>query len=511
MRDPNAQHADGSQRSVSASHLQPVGVEHVAKDRVGDWSPQEGGVALRSLGPSGFRSPALREQVWEYCQLGVTTGRIVRRDGQRYRTYECWVRFYSPDGRVIHHEIARSGVISPVSFSSAMAILGGAGWELVSLQHGVGIDGRSTNITGHLMRNDKAAYFKRPHRQGRSTEEPFLNRLDRVIRRPPVTSSSSSVLEPLEPAKSRRLGRRQPESTEITEAPSNLRDRPSASQAGLDRSPTAAQTPVEALSNDDFATGDGDVADATSEQVESLQLDVDAPAFAPPESHRTAAPEVADTFGASATQAASTTSSAASSKPSDSSNDRPTLRQSGTASIGGARGTTSLSPMSSDTDRDTPGASEPGAIGDATQAPGTEPSHDHSAGAYPSDVDDSSPDAPSSDAPGTDSAGPHSAGNDAPGSEPPASDTDTNAPDDTDEPTGATSSHSTRDPDVPPAEADTAKKSRLEQARPAADDADTPGTSGTAGGPSGSTPSRAANRRNNNANRRGKGRRRGKG
>ena len=198
----------------------------------------------------------MREQVWEYCQLGVTTGRIVRRDGQRYRTYECWVRFYSPDGRVIHHEIARSGVISPVSFSSAMAILGGAGWELVSLQHGVGIDGRSTNITGHLMRNDKAAYFKRPHRQGRATEEPFLNRLDRVIRRPPVTSSSSSVVEPIEPTRGRRLGRRPVESTELSELRAARDAQRGSLPSGTDAEPAMPELGEQAADADDPGASD---------------------------------------------------------------------------------------------------------------------------------------------------------------------------------------------------------------------------------------------------------------
>ena len=62
-------------------------------------------------------------------------------------------------------------------WEKALGLLGGSGWELVNIQHGISITTGSSFISnsGGLDISNSVAYFKRPAISGRAVDEPELN------------------------------------------------------------------------------------------------------------------------------------------------------------------------------------------------------------------------------------------------------------------------------------------------------------------------------------------------
>jgi hypothetical protein len=119
-------------------------------------------------------------QQWEFCRLVLTSTRE-KRDTCTGLTYDCSVCYCGPTGPVTRQlaEHSENKQVNP--FSAAMGSLGAAGWELVSVQHGISVfvpdaSMGSSNAakSGHLRWNNVVAWFKRPVRHGRPVDEPRL-------------------------------------------------------------------------------------------------------------------------------------------------------------------------------------------------------------------------------------------------------------------------------------------------------------------------------------------------
>jgi hypothetical protein len=108
------------------------------------------------------------EQLWEYCELHLYDSQ--RRDGAWF--YSLAIRYHSEHGRLrvlstMDRQDSHGWAVNP--WAKAMGLLGQAGWELVSVQHG--------NLEAEhkaLLRNEAVAYFKRPVQPGRGIDEPAL-------------------------------------------------------------------------------------------------------------------------------------------------------------------------------------------------------------------------------------------------------------------------------------------------------------------------------------------------
>ncbi len=121
----------------------------------------------------------MAEQQWEYCELVLDTIKEIKKGGrQQGWGYDCHISFYGPGGKF--SQLASSDNVSPFNpWKRAMAFLGSAGWELVSVQHGNvalslgGIPSTQT-IWDALSMSNRVAYLKRPVVSGRPIDEPKL-------------------------------------------------------------------------------------------------------------------------------------------------------------------------------------------------------------------------------------------------------------------------------------------------------------------------------------------------
>ena len=121
-------------------------------------------------------------QQWEYCELGL--GDFKKHGGGLFGgkerwSYDCWLVFCGPDGQTHHHKLAdKEG--EPLDFDpwrKALAFLGGAGWELMSVQLGnlafsLGGILRTDYVWNTLSWSNKIAYLKRPVIAERAVDEP---------------------------------------------------------------------------------------------------------------------------------------------------------------------------------------------------------------------------------------------------------------------------------------------------------------------------------------------------
>ena len=121
-------------------------------------------------------NPDSREQKWEYCAL-VSHASEDRRAPQ---TWACRVSYFSTDG-VKTSRVQDIGEAYPSDvFERALAQLGNAGWELVSLHHelvrnNMNISGEeflATVHTGYTFSPFGVAYLKRPVQTGRAIDQP---------------------------------------------------------------------------------------------------------------------------------------------------------------------------------------------------------------------------------------------------------------------------------------------------------------------------------------------------
>ena len=131
----------------------------------------------------------MTEQKWEFCELRLFSLQQIKINkgplkGQYESYYNCVVVYYSPSGDAVSKqlpELLPENQIRPTKFnpfSKAMGLLGAAGWELVSVQHGNryshGGGQVSTVEENGLVWTNKSAYFKRPILPGRAVDGPKL-------------------------------------------------------------------------------------------------------------------------------------------------------------------------------------------------------------------------------------------------------------------------------------------------------------------------------------------------
>ena len=115
----------------------------------------------------------MAEQQWEYCELVLGSWREDKK--RKGWCYDCYIRYYSPTGGRILRELATLESTVPYNpFAQAMALLGAAGWELVSVQHGNTSGGPHWCGEYTLVWDNRVAYFKRPVLSGRAVDEPKL-------------------------------------------------------------------------------------------------------------------------------------------------------------------------------------------------------------------------------------------------------------------------------------------------------------------------------------------------
>jgi hypothetical protein len=116
----------------------------------------------------------MAEQQWEYCELFL--GKITEKKKKGFLC-DCYLRYNSPTGQstlVLLATLKEAVTYNP--FTRAMGLLGGAGWELVSVQYG-NKSGWEINDDA-LIKSNRAAYFKRPVMTGRAVDEPKLSICD---------------------------------------------------------------------------------------------------------------------------------------------------------------------------------------------------------------------------------------------------------------------------------------------------------------------------------------------
>lgn len=133
---------------------------------------------------------------WEYCQLSLTG--MERDEGGGWR-YFCTLQYLTPDGARTVELADGKTVLAENPFRLAMARLGAAGWELVTIEADFTATGSPTarvsgSVRGNLrgfeakgvgadvhvelaLRHDwtrRFAFFKRPTLDGRRIDEPAV-------------------------------------------------------------------------------------------------------------------------------------------------------------------------------------------------------------------------------------------------------------------------------------------------------------------------------------------------
>lgn len=122
------------------------------------------------------RNSGNAEHSWEYCAL-VSHASEDRRSPQ---TWACRISYFALEGVMTSH-VQNVGEAYPSdTFERALAQLGRAGWELVSLHHELvrnnmnvtGEEFLATIHTGYSFSPFGVAYLKRPVQAGRAIDQP---------------------------------------------------------------------------------------------------------------------------------------------------------------------------------------------------------------------------------------------------------------------------------------------------------------------------------------------------
>ena len=114
------------------------------------------------------------QEQWEYCELGMSTSKENDRKNHLWG-YDVWINYLASDGRSIFQQLSALG--DKLSFNPwrrALGLLGGAGWELVNVQHGNASTGTAINWQNTLIWDNRVAYLKRRVLPGRAVDEPKL-------------------------------------------------------------------------------------------------------------------------------------------------------------------------------------------------------------------------------------------------------------------------------------------------------------------------------------------------
>lgn len=113
---------------------------------------------------------------WEFCQVRLVGSALAQEQEMRH-TLDV---FYLDGTGVQARALARIGhpgeegrVWAYSPFSAALGLLGAAGWELVTVQHGA-IAPTIPSHAGDLRADNIIAYLKRPVVAGRAVDQPTL-------------------------------------------------------------------------------------------------------------------------------------------------------------------------------------------------------------------------------------------------------------------------------------------------------------------------------------------------
>ena len=113
---------------------------------------------------------------WEFCQLRLVASALVKDQGMRHTLDVFYIGGAGVQARSLSR-IGHPGEEGPVwtynPFQAALGLLGAAGWELVTVQHGV-IAPTVPSHAGDLRADNVTAYLKRPVVAGRPADQPTL-------------------------------------------------------------------------------------------------------------------------------------------------------------------------------------------------------------------------------------------------------------------------------------------------------------------------------------------------
>jgi len=108
----------------------------------------------------------MSEEKWEYCRVWLTGADKTKKG----KNDNCGITFISASGDLIPQELTNDKEAFKFNaFLKVMGILGGNGWELVSLQHG-----NDMNSWWPINWQNGAAYYKRRVLPGRAVNEPKI-------------------------------------------------------------------------------------------------------------------------------------------------------------------------------------------------------------------------------------------------------------------------------------------------------------------------------------------------
>ncbi len=109
---------------------------------------------------------------WEYCQLWLIESREDK--NKQGWNYNCGIQYNSGATQISRQLATLDSILTYGAFGKAMGLLGAAGWELVSVQHGNKYGGQIPYQQHGLIWDNRVAYFKRPVVPGRAVDEPKL-------------------------------------------------------------------------------------------------------------------------------------------------------------------------------------------------------------------------------------------------------------------------------------------------------------------------------------------------
>ena len=141
------------------------------------------------------------EQQWEYCWLvirGAEKHKRGKRGGEEGWSYNCEITYLGLSGLRDKHHVKLTQLDGHIlnfnPFLRAITLLGAAGWELVSVQHGLDAIGRAYYYAQEYALHSAYAYayFKRPVEPGRDVDEPSIDILqDRLVPKQSHSTASS--------------------------------------------------------------------------------------------------------------------------------------------------------------------------------------------------------------------------------------------------------------------------------------------------------------------------------
>lgn len=128
----------------------------------------------------------MSEERWEYCVLNLFGRKTITKSKGMFSSetvgdgYSCAIVYVDTEGNDIVQQLGNLEVPSAFNpFVRAMGMLGGMGWELVSVQYGnlefsLGGFSKEEYRWDTLSHNNRVAYFKRRAVSGRAVNEPKL-------------------------------------------------------------------------------------------------------------------------------------------------------------------------------------------------------------------------------------------------------------------------------------------------------------------------------------------------